>query len=223
MPDPIDAIARSLSADVGALSAIAGNVANIDTPGYRGVRATQAFDAAQPLRTVLDQSDGGLAETGRKFDLALRGPGFFAVQRDGQVLLARSGAFRVDAGGQLVTMRGDLVLGESGPIAVPAGELLVDGHGQLLAAGRPVDRLRIVAIADPAALRPAGDGAYAYAGATAEWRGSVVQGALERANVDPAAETVRLMETTRHAESVQRALSIYDQAMGTGINHLGDN
>jgi flagellar basal-body rod protein FlgG len=31
------------------------------------------------------------------------------------------------------------------------------------------------------------------------------------------------MELTRHVESVQRAISIYDQAMDTGINKLGDN
>jgi flagellar basal-body rod protein FlgG len=50
-----------------------------------------------------------------------------------------------------------------------------------------------------------------------------MQGALERSNVDPAEQTVRLMETTRHAESVQRAISIYDKAMGIGINSLGEN
>jgi flagellar basal-body rod protein FlgF len=31
------------------------------------------------------------------------------------------------------------------------------------------------------------------------------------------------MELTRHAQSVQRAIQAYDQAMQTGINHIGDN
>lgn len=223
MPDTVQAIARSLEADVRTLATIANNVANLDTPGYRGVRAVASFDTGTPITTSVDQADGGLAQTGRGFDLALRGPGFFAIQRDGRVLLARSGAFRVDADGQLVTVRGDLVLGETGPVALPQGEVRVDEHGGLWSGGQGLGELRIVNVADPARLSPAGDGAYVYDGAIADWNGSVVQGAIERANVDPAGETVRLMETTRHAESVQRAISIYDKAMDVGINQLGDN
>ena len=36
-------------------------------------------------------------------------------------------------------------------------------------------------------------------------------------------ETLSLLELTRHIESTQRALSIYDKAMETGINRLGEN
>jgi flagellar basal-body rod protein FlgF len=34
---------------------------------------------------------------------------------------------------------------------------------------------------------------------------------------------LRLVELTRHAESVQRVISIYDRTLETGINRLGDN
>jgi flagellar basal-body rod protein FlgF len=50
-----------------------------------------------------------------------------------------------------------------------------------------------------------------------------VQGALERANVDAADEMLRLMETTRHIDSVRRAISTYDQMLDRGINNLGNN
>ena len=53
--------------------------------------------------------------------------------------------------------------------------------------------------------------------------GKVEQGAIEASNVDAADESIRLMELTRHVESVQRAISIYDKAMETGINRLGEN
>lgn len=248
MSDTLQAVARALAADVQQLSAVGHNVANINTPGYRGVRVQPGveparFDptgAAQPgpmqigadplaaTQTRIDQRDGTLMQTARSLDLALQGEGFFAVERAGRTLLTRSGAFRVDADGALVNAVGDRVLGESGPILLgepgAAAGLRVDANGELWSADRrSLGRLDLVAAADAGALRPAGDGAYAYEGERGQWRGRVVQGALESANVDAAAETLRLIETTRHAESVQRAISIYDKAMDAGINRIGDN
>ena len=248
MSDTLQAVARALAADVQQLSAVGHNVANINTPGYRGVRVQPGveparFDptgAAQPgamqigadplaaTQTRIDQRDGTLMQTARSLDLALQGEGFFVVERAGRTLLTRSGAFRVDADGALVNAVGDRVLGESGPILPgepgAAAGLRVDANGELWSADRrSLGRLDLVAAADAGALRPAGDGAYAYEGERGEWRGRVVQGALESANVDAAAETLRLIETTRHAESVQRAISIYDKAMDAGINRIGDN
>ena len=167
--------------------------------------------------------DGGLAQTGQSYDLALRGNGFFVVERGGTMLLTRSGALHVDAEGFLATAQGDRVQGMSGAIAVPHGHLRIDSRGELWNGEQSLGVLQVVAAAEPARLSPAGGGAYHYQGPQAEWTGSVIQGALERANVDPAEETIRLMETTRHAESVQRAISIYDKAMDIGINRLGDN
>lgn len=223
MSDTLQAISKSLSSDVQSLTTISQNVANLNTPGYRGVRAVPEFGEQAGLRTGLDQRDGGLAQTGQSFDLALRGPGFFVVERDGRMLLTRSGAFHVDSDGLLVTARGDRVQGLSGPLAVPHGHVRIDMRGELWDGAQSLGVLQLVAVAEPARLSPAGDGAYVYSGQQMEWVGSVMQGALERANVDPADETIRLMETTRHAESVQRAISIYDKAMDVGINRLGDN
>lgn len=222
MSETLLAISRSLSADVKTLATISHNVANLNTPGYRGVRAVPEFDAAG-INTSLDQRDGGIAQTTRTFDLALRGRGFFVVERDGQPLLMRGGNFRIDDEGLLTTMRGDRVQGEAGSIAVPAGDIRVDAFGELWLGNQALGKLRIVGVADASRLSPAGEGAYAYDGEVAPFEGRVMQGALEQANVDPADETIRLMETTRHAESVQRAISIYDKAMDIGINRLGDN
>lgn len=227
MADTLQAIARSLSADVKTLSSISNNVANMHTPGYRGVRAIPEFSDTVGREVVmgsaLDQRDGVLAQTSNDLDIALRGPGFFVVERDGRMLLARAGAFRTDAEGRLVTAGGDVAIGYAGAIQMPAGKVRFERDGQIFVGDRGVGQLQIVAVADPSRLLPAGNGAYAYDGDLAEWKGSVVQGALERANVDAAEETVRLMETTRHAESVQRAISIYDKAMDAGVNQIGGN
>jgi flagellar basal-body rod protein FlgF len=222
MTDTIDAIARSLSADVRAVNTVSHNVANLNTPGFRAGRALPGFEATLG-QTALDLGDGALAPTGRPLDLALRGHGFFAVERAGATLLVRAGDLRIDAQGQLVNAAGDAVLGESGPLSLASGDVAIAADGTISADGQELGKLRIVDVADPARLRPAQGGGYTYDGELAPWQGSVVQGAIERANVDAAEETVLLMELTRHAESVQRAISIYDKAMDTGINRLGDN
>jgi len=223
MSDALQALSRHLAADVQSLATIGQNTANSHTPGYRAVRTVPDFATQAGLRNGLDQRDGGLAQTTRPLDLALRGPGFFVVERDGRTLLTRAGALRLDEEGTLVTAGGDRVLGESGALSLSEGAVRVDADGQLWSGERSVGRLQIVSVADSSALRPAGDGLYEYAGAAEQWQGSIVQGALERANVDAADEMLRMMETTRHVESVRRAITTYDQMLDTGINRLGDN
>lgn len=223
MTDALKALARHLAADVQSLATIGQNTANAHTPGYRAVRVVPDFATQAGLRSGLDQRDGGLAQTTRPLDLALRGPGFFVVERDGRTLLTRGGALRLDQEGTLVTAAGDRVLGESGALTLADGVPRVDADGQLWSGDRNAGRLQIVAVADASALRSAGDGFYEYDGDLAAWQGSVLQGALERANVDAADEMLRMMETTRHVESVRRAITTYDQMMDTGINRLGDN
>jgi len=229
--DPVQTISRSLSADVRTLSSVSQNVANMHTPGYRAIRAMPAFlpdpaaDAggAAPAAIAIDQRDGVLAQTGNPLDVALRGHGFFVIERGGRALLARAGDFRTDRDGRLTNASGDAVMGYSGELRLPPGEVRIARDGQIFVGDVAAGQLQIVAVADPARLQPAGDGAYVYDGPLAEWKGAVVQGAIERGNVDAAEETVRLMELTRHAESVQRAMSVYDKAMDTGINQIGGN
>lgn len=223
MTDTLQSISRSLSADVQTLATISQNAANAQTPGYRATRAVPDFATQAGLRTSIDERDGGLSQTARPLDLALRGAGFFLVERDGRALLARSGSFRIDQDGALTTTSGARVQGMAGAVTLPPGDMRVDADGQLWSGTQSIGQLRIVSVADAAALTPIGDGLYDYHGELSGWNGSVVQGALERANVDAADEMLRLMETTRHVESVRRAISTYDQMMDTGINRLGDN
>jgi flagellar basal body rod protein FlgG len=226
MTDTIQAVSRSLSADVNTLNAISHNIANINTPGFRAERSVPSFQAQLDSSTPavsIDLKDGPLADTGRSLDLALRGQGFFQVVRNGETLLARAGNFRLDNTGALVNASGDQVLGETGALQLPNQQVRIDGKGEIWAGDRSLGQLKLVDVADPSRLLALDGGAFRYDGTQTEFKGKVQQGALEHANVDAADESVRLMELTRHVESVQRAISIYDKAMDTGINHLGEN
>ncbi len=224
MSNVISGIARYLSNDVQELDVISQNVANMRTTGYRTERLKSDFRTGNlDSSPALSLTDGSLDMTGQPLDLALQGPGFFVVSVNGQEMLTRDGQFHIDANQQLVDASGHPVLGQSGPISLSHGGVHINAAGEILDDDKTIDTLRVVSIGTPDALREAGDGLYTYAAAPGEWNGSIHQGALEKSNVDASTEMVRLMEVTRHAQSVQRAIQAYDQAMQAGINHIGDN
>lgn len=225
MSNIIPGIARYLSNDVDALDVLSQNVANLRTVGYRAERLATDFRTGLLENTpTLDMADGSLSTTGHPLDLAIRGPGFFVVDVNGQQLLTRNGQFHVDADQQLVDAAGHPVMGQSGPITLNHTNVHIDASGVITDGNDEVDTLQIVNIDKPTELREMGDGLYSFSGSNAEqFIGRVQQGALEQSNVDPGEQMVRLMALTRHAQSIQRALQAYDAALQAGINHIGDN
>lgn len=224
MTDNIQNVTLALRADIATLNTISNNVANANTPGYRAERSVPTFQSqldGSASSVAIDLQDGPLTVTKGPLDLALRGHGFFQVQHGNQVLLSRAGNFRMDADGKLVNANGDRVIGDSGALALTDTGVRVDAKGEVWSGTRSMGQLSIVDVADPAKLTLS-EGGFRYDGELTEWKGSVQQGAIEHANVDIAGETIRLMELTRHVESVQHAISIYDKAMDTGINRLGE-
>ncbi len=230
MTDTLQALGRQMSTDVDTLSSISRNVANLQTPGYRAERMRTDFAQQTGLTPAVDQRDGSLAQTGRALDLALRGQGFFAVERQGQPMLVRAWQLpdrcRWLSGHSARRPR-------AGSVGRAADRSEPD-HRRHAAARR----CRRPALGRPAAARSAADrGGCAAIGAARngqrgptvttarrrKWQGSVVQGVLEAANVDPADEMLRLMELTRHVDAVRRAMSTYDQMLDTGINRIGEN
>ena len=133
----------ALKTQSSALELIANNVANINTTGYRAQlpsfesllvegrnstpsngwsRLVNQFAVLDNAR--LDLTEGNLQRTGNPLDLALDGPGFFAVQTKAGVLYTRDGNFRLSAKGQLTTAAGNAVLGAAGPITrQPSGPI----------------------------------------------------------------------------------------------------
>src|SRR5688572_23755905 len=128
--DAIVAAASAIDAAERRHDLIAENVANSATAGFkRRVGAFRTFDEALAKSrgriapagasdVGFDFAPGELRHTGADFDLALDGPGFFAVQAATGPRYTRNGAFGVNGSGELVTHSGSLVLGTAGPIRV---------------------------------------------------------------------------------------------------------
>jgi flagellar hook protein FlgE len=126
----IDSIIVSLSGMLGnerGLNVISNNVANLNTPGFRGSEVdfgnlfsgapqngndTSEFVGGGGVatnRTELDMTPGTQQQTGNGLDLFLQGTGFFVLQNaDGGTEYTRDGSFHFDATGDLVTADGSM-------------------------------------------------------------------------------------------------------------------
>jgi flagellar basal-body rod protein FlgG len=181
---------------------------------------------------MLDGRAATQRSTGQALDLALTGEGFFEVATDDGPAYTRQGDFRIDARGRLVTAGGQPLVGKGGaelrlatstPVIDAAGNITEPNaaHGAALPAGQ----LKVVRFESLAGMRHLGQGLL-----SAGVNGSVMadadirlrQGALENSGVDSMQEMVALMQTMRHAESMQRLAQGYDELMGTAIHKLGD-
>ena len=140
------------------------NIANANTAGFKGSNivfqdtlsqmltsasapvANPARGGTNPIQIGLGVSVGGTTTnfnqgsaqvTGRATDLMIQGDGFFVVNRGGEDLFTRAGAFNFDSNGNLVTLDGDIVQG-----------YVADAGGNIPANAQPQD-LRIAELGDP--------------------------------------------------------------------------
>jgi flagellar basal-body rod protein FlgF len=208
------------------------NLANAGTTGYKA--ETAAFRVAPvagpglPTRayaldstTGADLSPGAVQATGRDLDVAIEGPGFFAVEgRDGTEAYTRAGSFDVSPDGQLMTRTGLTVLGEGGPIVVPPDSKVAVGrdgtvsattYGQS-AAVNVLGRLKMVNPGQ-ADVQKGGDGLFRMRSgqpADADEAVSVTSGALESSNVNAVAAMVDMINLARNFEMQMKMLQNAD-------------
>jgi flagellar basal-body rod protein FlgF len=160
---------------------------------------------------VLDLSAGTPERTGNNLDIAIEGPGFLAVSVGKDVRYTRNGHLQLSRDGQLVTSSGDPVLGEQGPIIVPpASSITISPEAAISANGALVGKLRLVEFDSAASLEEIAEGLFAAAGTPRQSSTSRVrQGTLETSNVNSVEAAVKLIALQRHAEMLQRALTMF--------------
>ena len=160
-------IYTSLTAMRGSMArqtAIANNLANVNTPGFRGeIAEAQSLwfegggigGRALASEEVVgaDMRAGTITSTGRDLDVAMQGDAMLVVQApDGEEAYTRRGDLQLSASGLLTTGDGHPVQGAQGPVTIPpADSIKIDDQGRVWvvpAGGDPenpqeVDRLRI--------------------------------------------------------------------------------
>ena len=170
-----------------------------------------------------DFSPGVLRETGRPLDVALDGEGFLVVQTPRGERYTRAGALTVDASGQLVTQRGEIVVGDRGPITIRQGkgDLGIGADGSISVDGQPVGKLKVVRFNDArAALTKEGDSLFMATGKEPPQDANgthVVQGVLELSNVNAVTEMATMMHNSREFDSLQRSITLMMNDIGRKI------
>jgi flagellar basal-body rod protein FlgF len=223
------AACTGLMARTEALETIANNLANASTAGFRAshnvfssllattgnsplsVLNQDANDYGVLSGTQLDTSQGALVKTSNDLDLAMEGPGYFAVQTAAGPVYTRGGNFRVSPVGQLITAAGDPVLGDNNrPITIIGAPVSISADGTISSNGAISGRLKLVEFAPSVDIKSAG-GTYYNAPADAAVpakESRVRQGMLESSNVNPVTSVVELITAQREVETMRHVLTM---------------
>ncbi|WP_373474376.1 flagellar basal body rod protein FlgF [Sphingorhabdus sp.] len=140
-------IYTSLTAMRGSMArqtAIANNLANANTPGFKADLAeaqslwldgqrldTRAFASEEVLAANMDA--GTVVSTGRDLDIAMSGDSMLAVQAEnGEIGYTKRGDLLLSASGLLTTGDGRPVQGSQGPVTIPpADSINIDEQGNV--------------------------------------------------------------------------------------------
>ena len=114
-----------LSANAQAIDVVSGNLANLNTNGYKVISVSfqelvnenilggsRNVGGSTVLKTTRSFTQGSVQSTGNPYDAAVQGNGFFVLRtpKDQQVF-TRAGNFKVDSSGHLLTQEGQFVQG----------------------------------------------------------------------------------------------------------------
>jgi flagellar basal-body rod protein FlgF len=234
-------IAAQVSASLDSLTRefdiVAHNMANVSTAGFKRrcngfTRALEAQEggslagAEDSSQGIFDFSQGQLVQTGRTFDFALSGKGFFVLESPDGPLYTRHGIFATNPNGQVIDTAGRLVAGLSGPLLVPASvdaaAISVGSDGRIRAGAAEIGQFRIVEFAGKEdQLVPAGVNCFrAPAGVEPVDApdAAIKQGYQEASNVKLVDELVNMIVVSRLYEANMKLLAVSRDNSSTAIS-----
>lgn len=227
--DPLTITAASgLRSRMESLDMLANNLANVATAGYK--RDSESYSlylspsaedlaaGADPVTAQLpvierhwtDFSQGIIQDTGSSLDFAIDGEGMFAVDGPSGPLYTRTGRFRINGTGALVTAEGYPVrLNDGSSVRLEStAPLAVSADGTITQSGQTLGQLALVQFAQPSALSKHA-GTYYSANETPQASNArLVQGKIEGSNVSAPESAVRLITVMRQFEMLTKAVQL---------------
>jgi flagellar basal-body rod protein FlgF len=220
------------------LETVANNVANATTPGYRSeeIRFESLIspNTNEPTAfasigdTYLSRNTGEIVGTGNPLDLAVQGDGFLAILTPAGTVYTRDGRMQMRPEGDLQTLNGYPVLDAGGaPVQLDpnGGPPTIGRDGTISQNGQQIAQVGLFTI-DPAArlTRFENSGVIpdrAAVPALDFTRNGVMQGYIERSNINPMMELSRLIMIQRQFEAVTNAIGDTETTMTDAIRTLG--
>jgi len=230
-----------LSAQSRAMDVIAGNIANMSTPGYRAERmvfadwlSSQSGTGApkgdrtiaytQDRATYRDRAEGSLTKTGNPLDLALSGEGFFTVQTATGTRLTRAGRFTLQGNGGITDESGNPLLDTAGaPLRIGATDtqLTVAGDGSLSSQNGPIGKIAVVRPTDVNRITAEGSRLFRADVPTVPVAvPKITQGAVEGSNVQAVPELSSMISTERSFQFVTQFVEAEGQRQQTAIDKI---
>ena len=215
--------ASGLKSRMAAQAAIANNMANASTIGFRAEKVNfdslmlkgSGFDSRQPASeqvTDFDRTAGTIVTTGRNLDIAIPGDQWLSVQAaDGTEAYTRRGDLQVSSTGVLETGDGFPVMGSGGPITIPpATSISIAGDGTISIipqggdAKNPqvIDRIKMVSPKGSQTVKGLDNLVHVKGGGVlpTDEDAKCVSGALEQSNVNMTQALVDMIENQRAYE-----------------------
>jgi flagellar basal-body rod protein FlgG len=229
------------------LDVVANNLANVNTAGFKKTRTDfedllyQTFRApgaagaqgstlpsgiqvgsgTRPVATQRIFSQGDFQQTENPLDLVIEGDGFFQITRpDGSTAYTRSGAFKKDGTGRMVTSEGYPL---QPSVVIPADAKAVSVGSDGTVSGQ----LQLAQFVNPAGLLSVGRNLFVPTSASGnavvgtggtQGLGTIAQGFLELSNVKVVDEMVAMITSQRAYEANSRAIQTADEMLAMSNN-----
>ena len=226
------------------LNMAANNIANVKTSGYKPKRLVKTTFDQQLVREMNGRTEGlgqgstisvgtremtthgqgPIEDTGKTYDLAINGDGFFVIQGENGQYLTRNGHFTQDEDGYLVLKGVGRVMGDGGPIQVEEGGFRVGENGIIYDnEDGELEQIQIMVPDNYDNLAFYDNGTYGAENGVVltQVYPEVYQGKLEESGVNLNSEMTRAMEVQRAFQSCSRALTIVDQMNQKSASEIG--
>lgn len=220
------------------LEVTANNLANVNTTGYQAEKVTftdyllrqpdgETLAFANDIRSYRNMQEGSFKATGNELDVAIQGPGYFAVQAPQGVRYTRNGSFTLNSLGELITSEGYNVLDTGGqPVVVDpaAGVVRITERGGVVQGVDELTQLNVSEFAQPQKLKREGSNMFDTGGQdpVEAANSSLKSGVLEQSNVQPVLELTHLTKLSHSVESTAKFIEVmYDLQRKAGRTYTG--
>lgn len=220
------------------MAALAQNIANVKTSGYRAEfldfnklvsRTGQSeTDFVSPGRSRIDSESGGLTQTKNPLDVAVKGEGYFSFQGKTGTYYSRDGRVLMTSDGRMVNTSGEPLLDASGsPIQLNPGvaEIDIGVDGSVLQQGQKLGQIGLYKLDLSQGFRRAGNAGFVPKvdadPITSFTTNGVLQGYTEESNVNPATAMTSLIQITRAFEAISNLSERANEAEKNAIEVLG--
>lgn len=211
---------------------------NVDVTKFKGFKVEEDDAPAigelgmgsRTAEIAVDYSQGSFESTGNPFDLAIAGEGFFAIQTPQGIRYTRNGAFFRNQNGVLQDIRGYNLLDRTGnsitiPAAVSDSRITVSADGSIFTNGenQPLAQIQVVQFDHRLAIQKQGNNLFAAVNNAQPQQasGEIMQGMLEKSNVEIVREMVELIHNHRLYEANAKAVTTQDTMLDTSVNQIG--